>query len=351
MRPTIRDVARAAGVSIATVSHALSGKRPVSAPTRRRIHAAATRLGYRPSPVAAAMITKRTRALGVAVPDIVNPFFGAVVSAAERAAAARGYSVVFASCELDPRLEAASVRALTDGRVDALVYLAGTAKANDALGELEIPLVAVDEAPRWLPRRASIVTVDNEEGGRLVGAHLAELGHVDVAAIPGPRGLPTARARLSGFRSVFPQLGRSRVRAAEYTREAGRTAARALLAAEPAVTALFCGNDLIAYGAVEAARELGREVPKDLSIVGFDDVFVSSLLTPPLTTIRQPADLIGKEASELAIDLIEGHTAGPERRTFPVELVVRSSTGPLPGGERWRQMPHRRARRRVATSS
>ncbi|HZC29251.1 MAG TPA: LacI family DNA-binding transcriptional regulator, partial [Gaiellaceae bacterium] len=214
MPATIRDVARAAGVSIATVSHALSGKRPVSAATRRRIHAAAARLGYRPSAVAAAMITGRTRTLGVVVPDIVNPFFGAVVSAAERAAAARGYSVVFASCELDPELEAASVRTLTDGRIDALVYLAGTAKENEALCELEIPLVAVDEAPSWLPRSASVVTVENEEGGRLVGLHLRELGHLDVAAITGPRGLPTASARLAGFRTVFRRLPRARVRAA-----------------------------------------------------------------------------------------------------------------------------------------
>jgi DNA-binding LacI/PurR family transcriptional regulator len=325
MAPTIRDVARAAGVSIATVSHALSGKRPVSGATRRRIHAAAERLGYRPNQVAAAMITGRTMTLGVVVPDIANPFFGGLVSAAERAAAARGFTVVVCSSELDPELEAQYVRALADRRVDALVYLGGTPRRNAAVEELDVPLVAVDEALPWLPKDVSLVTSAHEHGGRLAAEHLLELGHGDVGVVTGQRGLPTAKTRLDGFRHAA-DVPRARVRWADYTLEGGRAAARDLLQAEPALTGLFCANDLMALGALEVARELGRAVPDDLAVVGFDDIFVSALVTPPLTTIRQPLARLGEEAAQLAIDLIEGQTAGPERRTLPVELVIRGST-------------------------
>jgi DNA-binding LacI/PurR family transcriptional regulator len=332
MRASIREVAREAGVSITTVSHALSGKRPVSGATRRRIKAAARRLGYRPNQVAASMITGRTQTLGVLVPDIANPFFSGLVHAAEGAAAARGYTVVFSTAELDPVLETRAVEVLHDKRVDALLYLGGTDSDNRALRSLAktgAPIVALDEALPTIPRGASLVTVDNEEGGRLAARHLLELGHAELGVVTGPSGLPTARDRLKGFSAGAGALKphRRRIRYAEaYTIEGGRAAARGLLEREPEITALFCANDLMALGALEAARALGRDIPRGLSVVGFDDIFVSALVSPALTTIRQPLARLGKEAAELAIDLIEGHVTGPERRILPVDLVVRDST-------------------------
>ena len=332
MRPTIREVAREAGVSIATVSHALSGKRPVSGATRRRIKAAARRLNYRPNQVAASMITGRTQTLGVLVPDIANPFFGGLVHAAEAAAAARGYTVVFSTAELDPALETRAVEVLQDKRIDALLYLGGTDSDNRALRSLAktgTPIVALDEALPTIPRGASLVTVDNEEGGRLAAQHLLGIGHTELGVVTGPRGLPTARDRLEGFAkaAASDRPHRRRIRYADaYTLDGGRAAALDLLEREPEITALFCANDLMALGAIDAARSLGRNVPRDLSVVGFDDIFVSALVSPALTTIRQPLARLGKEAAELAIDLIEGQTAGPEQRVLPVELVVRGST-------------------------
>src|SRR2546425_1016707 len=149
MRPTVREGAREAGVSIATVSHALSGKRPVSGATRGRIKSAARRLGYRPNQVAASMITGRTQTLGVIVPDIANPFFSGLVHAAEVAAAGRGYTVVVCTAELDPALEMRHVEVLHDKRVDGLLYLGGTDRTNRALRALAragTPIVALDEA-------------------------------------------------------------------------------------------------------------------------------------------------------------------------------------------------------------
>jgi DNA-binding LacI/PurR family transcriptional regulator len=256
--PTIREVAREAGVSIATVSHALSGKRPVSAATRRRITRAARRLGYRPNRLAASMITGRTHTLGMIVPDIGNPFFGGLCAAAERAAAERGYAVVVCSSELDAELEARSTEVLRDRRVDALVYLAGTAADNAALGAVAdagIQIVALDEAVESLPAAASLLAVDNESGGALAARHLVELGHRDVAVISGDAALPTARARLGGFATACRESGvrlpRRRIRNAPYTVEGGCDAARALLEADGEVTAIFCGNDLIALGALD----------------------------------------------------------------------------------------------------
>jgi LacI family transcriptional regulator len=254
------------------------------------------------------------------------------VHAAEAAASARGYAVVFSTAELDPALEARAVEVLQDKRVDALLYLGGTSSDNRALRSLAAtgtPIVALDEALPTIPRSASLVTVDNEEGGGLAARHLVDLGHTELGVVTGPSGLPTARERLKGFAEAAGERKphRRRIRYAEaYTLEGGRAAASDLLEREPGVTALFCANDLIALGAVDAARELGRAVPRDLSIVGFDDIFVSALVSPALTTIRQPLARLGKEAAELAIDLIEGRAAGPERRTLPVELVVRDST-------------------------
>jgi DNA-binding LacI/PurR family transcriptional regulator len=337
---TIREVAREAGVSIATVSHALSGKRPVSGTTRRRVAAAIDRLGYRPNRIAAAMSTGKTETLGMVVPDIANPFFGGLLGTVERAAAGRGYTVVACSSELDAELEARSVAKLRDRRVDALIYLAGTSRPNSALAEVDragTPLVALDEELDDLPGSASVLTVDNELGGTLAADHLLGLGHRALGAIAGPLGLPTARARLRGFcrraaAARAPVPPHRIAEAAAYTHDAGRAAALELLRRELDVTAIFCGNDLIALGALDTARKLGFAVPGRLSVVGFDDIVFSGLISPPLTTIRQPLAELGKEAATLAIDLVEGNQLGPVRRRLPVELVVRSSTAPRSGG-------------------
>lgn len=333
MAPTIREVAREAGVSVATVSHALSGKRPVSRRTRSRIAKAVERLGYRPNPIAAAMTTGRTQTLGMVVPDIANPFFGELLAAVERTAAGHGYSVVASSSELGPELEARAVRALQDRRVDAVIYLPWSPEPTPGVAGLVeggTRLVWLDEELAGIPAEASVLVVDNVRGGELAGEHLAAAGHARAGIVAGPLELPTAQQRVEGFRSVLPD---SPLRGAEaYTVSAGRTAALALLTAEPELTALFCANDLIALGALAAARELGRDVPADLSLVGFDDSFLAAAVTPALTTVQQPLARLGKEAAEVAIELAEGTRHEPVRRMLPVELVVRESTAPVLAG-------------------
>jgi len=333
---TIVDVARMAGVSTATVSHSFSAKRPVSRETRERVLTVAARAGYRPNHVAASMVTGRTRTIGMVVPDIANPFFSELVRGAEAAAMAAGYMTIVCSSELDAALEDRCVAVLGDKRVDALLYLPGTNRMHSRLADPALartPLVVIDEEIEELPPGASVVTSDNEAGGAMAARHLCELGHREIGVVAGPPGLPTSKARLLGFADVLESRGiplppERVVHATHYTRDAGLAAGRALLAALPEITAVYCANDLIALGMVTAAAECGRQVGRDLSVAGFDDIFVSQLVSPALTTVRQPIARLGSEATRLALRALAKRGKGPERMVLPVELVVRGSTAP-----------------------
>lgn len=331
---TILDVARMAGVSPATVSHTFSAKRPVSAPTRARVHAAAERTGYRASHLAAAMVTGRTRTLGMVVPDIANPFFSELVRGAEAAAMAAGYMTIVCSSELDAGLEDRCVEVLSDKRVDSLLYLPGTTRRHACLEDpalRQTPLVVLDEEMPDLPARAHVVSSDNEAGGAAAARHLADLGHTEIGVVAGPSGLPTAEARLRGFTGELAGRGitvppQRVLRADYYTREAGLLTGGAMLVGHPEVTAVYCANDLIALGLMSAAAAAGRTVGRDLSVAGFDDIFVAELVTPALTTIRQPIAELGRQAVRIAVAAIDGAVQAPRRTVLPVELVVRGST-------------------------
>jgi len=272
------------------------------------------------------------------VPDIANPFFSELVRGAEAAAMAAGYMTIVCSSELDATLEDRCVEVLSDKRVDALLYLPGTTREHRCLYDpalQRIPLVVIDEELDDLPPGATVITSDNEAGGVLAGRHLADLGHSEIGVIAGPDGLPTAEARLRGFARALSERGiaippERILRALCYTREAGLTTGRAMLAGRPRVTAVYCANDLIALGLMKAAAECGRTVGQDLSVAGFDDIFVSQLVTPALTTVRQPIAMLGRRAAELAIDAIDGRRDRPKRIMLPVELVIRGSTARVP---------------------
>jgi DNA-binding LacI/PurR family transcriptional regulator len=330
--PTIRDVARHAGVSIATVSHALSGNRPVSPELRRRVAHATERLGYRPSHLAQAMVTGRSKTLGLIVPDIANPFFPEVARGAEGAAADRGYGVLLADSELDPDEEQRCVDAFGDRGVDGLLYLAGTPVLGPALADAAAagtPLVLVDEELPVRGPRCGFVGVENRDGGRRAARHLVAAGHRRIAVIAGPADLPTAKARLAGFLEELAGAGVepcAQVTAAAYRFEDGQAAARRLLAG-PRPQALLCANDLLALGAMNVIRDAGLRIPADVAVAGFDDIFFARFFSPALTTVAQPMRRIGAEAAELLIDLIEGRHC-ERRRLLPVHLVERASTHP-----------------------
>ena len=334
MTVTIRDVAQVSGVSIATVSHALSGNRPVSRATRDRVLEAAKHLGYRPNRVAASMVTRKTRTLGLIVPDIANPFFAALVKAVESRAIDRGYATMACSSERNRELEARYLELPSDNQVDALLYVGDQTRLSPLLSRLAdqgTAVVLMDRIPGEASRQFPTVTVDNAAGGSFVAVHLLELGHTEIGVVGGPRGLSPSTARLRGFRKVLRKHGialRSDAvcHASDFTMESGVEAVERLLAAQPSITALFCENDLIALGAIRVVRNKGLEVPASISIVGFDDIFVSSLVTPALTTVRQPISELGTVAVDLAVRLSEDGVSAETSVVLPVELVRREST-------------------------
>jgi LacI family transcriptional regulator len=296
---------------------------------------AVERLSYQPSQLAIAMLTGRTMTLGALVPDIMNPFFGELLSSVESAANSFGYGTIVASTELHLDQERRQIEMLCAKKVDALLLIGCSDHAIDHLAQVPSPprTVIVDQGPDVVHPFAKVYS-DQAGGGRLAADHLWELGHRRIGALAGPPELSVATARLRGFLDRMREHGvpvppRRRAASASFTLPAGQEAARELLRAQPDVTALFCANDLIAFGALHAASELGRSVPEQLSVIGFDDIFVSRMVQPTLTTIRQDISLLGRKAVEIAM------RSSPDESThtsvqLPVVLVPRASTTAAP---------------------
>ncbi len=315
-----------AGVSMTTVSHALSAKRPVSPETASRIQAAIEELGYVPSSAARMLQAGRTLMIGLVVPDVSDPFFGSLAVGVEQAADESGYGVVLSSSSHASERHARYFDLLRSRTIDGLIYVAGDAGRDPQLAELarSFPVVLADE---WVAGfdRIPLIAADHRMGGRLVGEHLRALGHRVVSVVSGPPGLRSADDRMAGFREIFPQAA---VIAGDFTEETAARATGEHLAsrAEPP-TAIFAVNDLSALGAIDALLAAGLSVPGQVSVAGFDDVAFARRLQPPLTTVHQPIDEIGGLATRTLIELIGGAApVSPPPR--PVELVVRESTAP-----------------------
>lgn len=327
---TIKDVAREAGVSISTVSHALSGKRPISEATRQRILETVDRLGYRPSWTARSLSSRQTRVLGLVVADISNPFYPIVARGVEDVAHGHDYNVMICSTDGEERRERDYIDILEARQVDGIIYMAGLA-TNQRLEELvrtgRIPVVTADE------RIASLdvpgVFLKNAEAGQIVAEYLLRLGHTQLGFIGGPRHLPTVGERLAGYRAAIERAGRrladDAIQFADNRPEGGQLAATILLAGPRPPAALFVANDMMAFGVLEHCKSLGVSVPEDLSVVGIDDLPFSRLAG--LSTIRQPMYEIGAEAARLMFQILDGGIV-PESILVTPELVVRTSSGP-----------------------
>lgn len=322
---TITDVAREARVSIATVSQALSGNRPVHPATAQRVREVVARLGYVPVSSARNLRAGRTGVIGLVIPDIANTFFGRLARGVEDAAAEAGHWVLLCHTEFEPEREDRYLDLLASRSIDGLVYVAGTVAGTRRLGSLvtTFPVVLADEDVPGLPG-ASRVRGDHSRGGSLAGQHLSDLGHRRALVISGRPGIGSSDQRLEGFREWFPE---ATVAPGDFTEESGRQLVADALAAGTPFTAVFALNDLMAIGALTALQEAGISVPDDVSVVGYDDIALVDRLRPSLTTIRQPAYEIGREAAHMLIDQLAAHE--PSRLVLPVELVVRESTAPL----------------------
>jgi LacI family transcriptional regulator len=328
---TIHDVARRAGVSASTVSHVVNGTRFVSAGTRTRVEHSIEALGYRPNALARSLRRGQSHTLGLIVPDSANPFFAEIGRELEASAFEAGFSVVLCNTENDREKERLYVNVLVRNQVDGILLVAADDRSGVLRAHLggKMPLVTLDrEASR---PGLDCVTADHFSGGLLATRHLVGLGHRRIACIAGPAGLSASAQRLAGHRKALQEAGLrggdDLVRHGDFRPESGWAAARKLLRGARPPTAIFACNDLMAMGALRAADELGRRVPDDLAVVGYDDIELSRYTTPPLTTVAQPKREMAREALRLMSRRIGAGAVRPQKRQFPVWLVVRETCG------------------------
>ena len=331
MAVTIKDVARESGVNVSTVSRALNGEYGVRADTREHVVAVAERLRYRPNRVARGLVTGRSHTLALVVSDIRNLFFAEVARGAEDAAYRAGYDLVLCNSDLDPEKQMRYAQLLTEKRVDGILMNSVAAlsrKQQEQLAALGVPIVLLNQAA---PRGAfSTVCADNEAGGALAAEYLLKLGHRKIAHLTGPRHHGNMTERAKGFvarLAAGAQAGAAGgACTAKTTFRAALELARKLLAQCPDVTAVFAASDMMAFGVIRALMDAGRRIPEDVSVIGFDNVELASIVYPPLTTIHQPKYEIGQAAVETLLRLAgRGEQKGPEHRLFGVELVERQS--------------------------
>ncbi|WP_125773180.1 LacI family DNA-binding transcriptional regulator [Antribacter gilvus] len=319
-----RDVAKAAGVSVSTVSRALVAPDQVSDATRRRVVEAAERLGYRPNPVARGLRLGRTHAVGLIVPDLENPYFASVTKGVQARARAEGYAVFVADTDEDASVEAELVAGLA-ARVDGLILASPRSDDATLLAAVEGSVAVL--ANRELDGLPSIA-LDDADGAAQVLGHLRALGHRRVAVAQGPSSSWSGNRRLAGLRAAAEQFGDVELVHLGSFRpyfSGGHVAADH--AAASGATAVVAFNDLMALGILDRLRSRGVRVPQDLSVVGYDDVAVATLVSPALTTVHSPLSGLGRRAVDLLVGRLRGATGTSTTTHLPVELVIRGSTG------------------------
>jgi LacI family transcriptional regulator len=331
---TIHDVAARAGVSVATVSRVLNGKEVVREETLRQVLDAAKALSYVPNVAARSLSNRRSQTIGIVLPDVHGEFFSEVIRGVDVAARAARYHILVSGSHSDLG-EVLEVLETMRGRVDGLIVMAPDAALASLHESLPsgLPLVLLNSTADG----RDAITIDNYGGAQAMMRHLAGLGHERIAFIKGPAQNADARERLRGFRDAMHGLGvpatRSLELAGDFTEESGHRAARKILKLEPRPTAIFAANDSMAVGALAALAEAGLEVPREMSVTGFDDIPIARYVAPPLTTIRVDIADLGRRAFGLLLGAIEQPAAAAGRRDcLNTALIIRkSSCRPLIG--------------------
>lgn len=325
----MREVAELAGVHPGTVSRALSPETRdlVNAETAQRVDAAIEKLGYKPNRLARGLKTRRSLTVGVVIPDLTNPFFPPIVRGIEDYLDRHGYTSLLANTDGDAEGEKKGIETLLGRQVEGIV-LASATRTDAAVTELaasSTPLVLVNR--RVDDSRVAAVVSDDRKGVRLGVEHLAELGHERIGHVAGPGSTSTGRARRDAFRAATRRLGiEGRVASADaFTEAAGGRAAVELLERHPELTAIVAGNDLIALGCLDALAAAGLRCPRDVSVVGFNDMPFIDKIAPPLTTVHVPHYELGERAAELLLAQLRGE-GKPEQVLVDVSLVVRESS-------------------------
>jgi LacI family transcriptional regulator len=327
---TMKDVARLAGVSVATVSSTLSGRSFVSAELKQRVETAIRELGYAPNAVASGLKRGTSSLIGLIVPDITNPFFTELVHCIQRRAAEAGFTVLLGVSDDQQAREVELIRLMRSHQVAGTVVIPCGGKEDClSLSRLAagMPIVAADNAPPGMA--ADTVVLDNRKAAALATSHLLALGHRVVATISGPPHRFVAQERFVGFKMALEANGLSldpgHVRRGDFHVVAAREAGLALLRSAPRPTAIFVANNQMLIGVMQAVAEMGLSVPRDVSIVSIDDFPWAAAFMPALTTVRQPIDAMAEAAIERLKLRIGGLLEDPCRMVLAPELVVRQS--------------------------
>ncbi|MGI5131268.1 LacI family DNA-binding transcriptional regulator [Pseudonocardia sp. CA-107938] len=326
MAATLRDVALAAGVSPSTVSRALSVPDMVKQSTRTRVESAVRQLGYQPNRAARGLITGRTGNIGLIVPDMSNPFFAAAAKGVQSAAGAAAHSVFIADTDEQADAEPGLLRALAP-QVDGIVLCAPRSAPDvlDAAGDTPVVLFNQHVAGR------PAVTVDAADGMRQGVAHLAALGHRRIAFVAGPQQSWAGGERERGLRLAADTAGVDVVHLGHFAPQFQGGVAAADLALASGATAVFAYNDLVALGLLNRFSVRGVSVPDEISVLGFDDIPMSSMIHPALSTIAVPTLDGGRAAVAILLSMIAGDTDDVPQRELPTQLLVRATTGVAPG--------------------
>lgn len=331
---TVKDIAKLAGVSTATVSRALAAPDKVADSTRMKVERAAAEVGYAPNAMARSLRTNESKTIVVIVPNLKNPFFADIINGMEKYAHRFGYKVLIGDANEDEnRIQ--SYFDLVDSKLaDGVLLLTSQVPKEmvvDANGDPRFPMVIASEY--FSDINLPTVHVDNAYSARKAVEYLVVMGHFKVACITGPMANPLSRARLKGFRECFDhwklKVNEDWVLEGDFSFYSGYNLGRQLLIYDDKPTAIFCHSDEMAIGVMKVAKEMNIDVPRELTVIGFDNIVYGEYCEPKLTTVHQPRDLIGETSMKLLIDILANKKPNPEM-TLPTQLIVRDSSAPPP---------------------
>ncbi|EPZ45144.1 LacI family DNA-binding transcriptional regulator [Alicyclobacillus acidoterrestris] len=320
MSTTIKEVAKLAGVSVSTVSRVINNSGYVGEKTRKKIVDAMSELNFEPSSIARGLVSGKTSTIGLLLPDVANPFFAEVARGTEEAAIESGFTVILCNSNWDLEREKMYLNVLKGRGVEGVIIIGNRSPERDLIRTLSpVPCVFVD---RKVTSDESYIYVDHEKGARIATEKLISIGCKRIAHVTGPRKSTSARARLSGYLKTMKKHGlETTVLQGNFRFSGGYEAAKKAFTSDCPPDGIFAGNDMMAIGVIQAANELGIRVPDDVSIVGYDDIDMAKCTSPSLTTVRQPANEMGRAAFSLFKNRVS-----EMKIEFDAKLVERKST-------------------------
>ncbi|MFC5862795.1 LacI family DNA-binding transcriptional regulator [Acidicapsa dinghuensis] len=332
-RTDIRTIARLANVSIATVSRTINGVTTVDPKLSKRVWDVVEKLDFVPNTQARALVSGRSKILGLIISEITNPFFPELIQGFEDIAVDNGYEILVSSTNHDPQRMSHCIRRMLERKVEGVAIMTFGIEEPllDQLAKRKVPMVFIDHGPD----RAgiSVLKIDYHHGIRQAVQHLAALGHRSIAFVSGPHHLHSAQSRLAAYNKSMQECGiqplSEQIAEGDHTLEGGGAAMEKLLALNPLPTAVVCSNDLTAIGVLHKLYRTGLKVPDDISVIGFDDIHIAEVMMPPLTTVQMSRADIAKAAFEALRSHVEATDSKPAPREYkvPTQLIVRESTG------------------------